>query len=128
MLNHVVLQGRLTKSVELRHTTTGKPVASFSIAVDRGADRGADFINCVAWQKTAEFIYKYFGKGDMILLDGRLTSRPYEDSHGNKRTAYEVVVGSVNFCGSKAKNDDKPVDVSAEDFTELPDDDDELPF
>ena len=124
MLNHIVLQGRLTRDVELRYTQREKAVAAFTIAVDRGRDNGADFINCVAWEKTALFIDKYFNKGDMILLDGRLQQRNYEDRDGNKRTAFEVVVSSVNFCGGKAK--DKPENAQPE-FEEL-DDDGELPF
>lgn len=128
MLNQVILQGRLTKDVELRYTQTEKAVAAFTIAVDRGKDSGADFINCVAWEKTAQFLEKYFHKGDMILLVGRLTQRNYEDKNGNKRTAYEVIVNNVNFCNSKAKSEDKPVGDSAADFTELDDSDGELPF
>lgn len=126
MLNHIVLQGRLTKDAEIRYTQSEKAVASFSIAVDRGRDNGADFINCVAWEKTAQFIDKYFSKGDMILIEGRLQSRSYEDKNGNKRTAFEVVVGSVNFCGGKAKTEDKPVAEPV--FVDMPDDDGELPF
>lgn len=126
MLNHIVLQGRLTKDVEIRHTQSEKAVASFSIAVDRGRDNGADFINCVAWQQTAEFISKYFSKGDMILVEGRLTSRSYEDKAGNKRTAFEVVVGNVNFCGSKSNGEKKQTaDVV---FEEIEGDEDSLPF
>ena len=129
MLNHVVLQGRLTKDVELRYTQTEKAVASFTVACDRGKDSGADFINCVAWEKTGLFIDKYFSKGRMILIDGRLTHRNYEDKNGNKRTAYEVVVNSANFCDDKTKNENKPVSVEPE-FYDVDDSDDEsgLPF
>lgn len=124
MLNHIVLQGRLTKDVELRYTQTDKAVASFTIACDRGRNNGTDFINCVAWQQTAEFIHKYFDKGDMILVDGRLQQRNYEDKNGNKRTAFDVVVNNVNFCGGKSKNDSSTGVV----FEELEGDDSELPF
>lgn len=125
-LNHVVLQGRLTADATLRYTKSEKPVASFTIAVDRGKDKGTDFIPCVAWNQTGLFVDSYFNKGDMILVEGRLTQRNYEDSHGNKRTAYEVVVSSVNFCGSKAKNDDKPVSEPV--FLDMSEDESELPF
>lgn len=126
-LNHIVLQGRLTKDVELRHTQSEKAVASVSIAVDRGGkDKGTDFINLVAWTTTAEFLSRYFSKGDMILVEGRLTSRNYEDKSGNKRTAFEVVVGNVNFCGSKGNGEKKPTgDVV---FEEIEGDEDSLPF
>lgn len=117
----------MTKDVELRWTQSGKAVISFTVACNRNGDNnGADFINCVAWQKTAEFIQKHFSKGDMILLHGRLQQRNWEDSNGNKRTAHEVVVESVNFCGSKNGGNSQPVSGSG--FTELPDNDDDLPF
>lgn len=118
MLNSVTLHGRLTKDVELRYTQSEKAVASFTIACDRpGRDKGADFIPCVAWENTAQMLDKWFHKGSEIVLSGRLQSRQYEDKSGNKRTAYEVVVSSVDFCGSK--NESKgAVDVP---FEELPD-------
>lgn len=117
----------MTKDVELRWTQSGKAVISFTVACNRNSDNnGADFINCVAWQKTAEFIQKHFSKGDMILLHGRLQQRNWEDNNGNKRTAHEVVVESVNFCGSKNGGNSQPV--SGGTFTELPDDDGDLPF
>lgn len=130
MLNTIILQGRLTKAAIIRYTKSEKAVASFSVAVDRGRDNGADFINCVAWENTALFISKYFGKGDMILLEGRLQQRNYEDKDGNKRTLYEVVAGSVNFCGSKSKSGEASHDVvsTGQTFTELTDDDGDLPF
>lgn len=130
MLNTIILQGRLTKDAEIRYTNSQKAVASFTVAVDRGKDKGADFINCVAWENTALFIEKYFRKGDMILIEGRLQQRNYEDKDGNKRTLYEVVVGSVNFCGSKSKSGEASRDVvsAGQTFTELTDDDGDLPF
>lgn len=122
-LNNVSLMGRLTKDVELRHTQSGKSVASFTLAVDNpGKDAGASFINCVAWSGTAEFISKYFPKGSMIAVEGRLMTRQYDDKGGNKRTVTEVVVAQAYFCGGKtAKNDGKP------DFVEIEDDED-FPF
>ena len=126
-LNTIVLQGRLTKAAELRYTNSGKGVCSFTMAVDRfGKDNGADFINCVAWEKTAEFITTYFSKGDPILVQGQLQSRQYEDRDGNKRTAHEVVVREVNFCGGK-KSEAK-AEVVAPGFTPIDEEDGELPF
>ncbi len=108
MLNSVVLMGRLVADPELRTTTTGKSVCSFRIAVDRGfvragEQRQADFIPVVVWEKTADFVCRYFAKGSMIAVQGQLQSRQYEDNTGAKRTAYEVVAREVSFCGSKAE-------------------------
>jgi single-strand binding protein len=106
-MNVVCLLGRLTADPELRHTATQIPVTSFTIAVDRayqpkGAEqRQADFINIVAWRQTAEFITRYFRKGQRIALQGQLQSRPFTDKEGNKRTAYEVVVDNAFFAESK---------------------------
>lgn len=123
MLNNITLHGRLTKDVELRYTKSEKAVATFTIACDRpGKDNGTDFINCVAWENTAQMLDKWFHKGSEIVLNGRLQTRQYEDKSGSKRTAYEVVVGSVDFCGGKS--DRAAVNV---DFEELPDEGD-LPF
>lgn len=105
MLNVAVLQGRLVADPELRHTQSDIAVCSFRIAVDRnfgGSERQADFIDVVAWRQTAEFVCKYFTKGQMIALDGRIQTRNYEDKNGNKRTAVEVVADNVNFCGPKS--------------------------
>ncbi len=109
MLNSVILMGRLTADPELRTTSSNLSVLSFSIAVDRnyqtqGQERQADFINCVAWRQNAEFISKYFRKGQMIAVQGSLQTRSYEDKNGNKRTAYDVVVDRASFCGSKAES------------------------
>ena len=106
MLNKVVLMGRLTADPELKQTANGIPVLSFSIAVDRsyaarGTERQTDFINIVAWRQTAEFISRYFTKGQMIALEGSIQTRSYEDRQGNRRTAFEVVVDQAHFCGSK---------------------------
>lgn len=147
MLNVVVLMGRLTADPELKRTASDIAVTSFSIAVDRGAnkqgERVADFINIVAWRHTAEFICKYFRKGSMIAIEGSLQTRNYEDKNGNKRTAYEVVANNVSFTGSKSESGtagaapSAPFDVpttafsagSNGDFEVVSDeDDDDLPF
>lgn len=130
-MNLVVLRGRLTNAVELRYTQSQKAVASFSLAVDRdfaqtGENREADFFNCVAWGKTAEFIQKYFDKGDMALVSGRMQNRSYEKD-GQKRTVTEVIVDRVNFCGGKKDKEVKPVSVRPDDG-ELQAIDGELPF
>ena len=111
MLNHIVLMGRLVRDPELRRTGNGTAVTSFRIAVDRdyapkdGSDRKADFIDCVAWQQTGEFVSKYFAKGRMIVVDGRLEMRDWTDKDGNKRISAEVRVSSVYFGDSKRDND-----------------------
>lgn len=106
MLNVVALMGRLTADPELRKTPSDVSVCSFSIAVDRafvrqGEERQADFINIVCWRQSADFVCKYFHKGDMIALNGRIQTRRYEDNQGNKRTAFEVVADNVSFAGAK---------------------------
>lgn len=107
MLNHIVLMGRLTRDPELRHTSTGTPVASFRLAVDRDfaskdtGERGCDFIDIVAWRATAEFVSKYFTKGRMAVVSGRLQMRDWTDKDGNKRTSAEVVADNVYFGDSK---------------------------
>lgn len=106
MLNRVILMGRLTADPELRQTQSGISVLSFSIAVDRdftpkGEEKQTDFVNLVAWRQTAEFISKYFSKGRMIAVEGRLSVRNYVDSNGNKRVATEVVVDRAYFADSK---------------------------
>ena len=111
MLNHITLMGRLVRDPELRRTGTGIAVASFRIAVDRdfapkdGGERKADFIDCVAWRQTGEFISKYFTKGRMIVVDGRLEMRDWTDKDGNKRTSAEVVVDNAYFGDSKRDGD-----------------------
>lgn len=108
MLNTCILMGRLTADPELRTTQTGKSVASFSLAVDRdfqqNGEKQADFISVVAWGKTAEFIDKYFCKGRMIAVVGRIQTRTYTDKDGNKRKAVEVVADKVSFTGEKAES------------------------
>lgn len=144
MINNITLMGRLTADPELKTTTTGRSVTSFSIAVDRGyarsgEERQTDFINIVAWQQQAEFVCRYFKKGSMIALTGSLQTRSYEDKTGNRRTVYEVVGNNFSFCGSKAETGTTgnmttnataaPAyqTANASDFEEIPDDD-ELPF
>ena len=109
MLNHIVLMGRLTRDPELRYTSSNIPVASFSVAVDRDFNRGdekqTDFINCVAWRQTGEFVSKYFTKGSMIVVSGRLQIRTYTARDGNTRTAAEVVADNVYFGESKRRDD-----------------------
>ena len=102
MINTVALMGRLTADPELKHTSNGIAVVSFCIAVNRKfKDQQADFINCVAWRQTAEFICKYFHKGQMIGLEGSIQTRNYTDQDGNKRSATEVLAENASFCESK---------------------------
>lgn len=107
MLNRLILMGRLVADPELRETPSGVSVVSFCIAVDRNyqsketGERQTDFLNCVAWRQTGEFISRYFQKGRMIAVEGSLQSRRYEDKTGAKRTAYEVVVDQAYFADSK---------------------------
>lgn len=108
MINNVVLMGRLVATPELRNTPNGIAVLSFTIAVERsfaraGEQRQADFIDCVAWRNTAEFISRYFQKGSMIAITGSIQTRTYDDKNGNKRKAFEIVVDQASFCGSKAE-------------------------
>lgn len=125
-LNHIVLQGRLTKVPELRYTQTGTAVASFTVAVDRDytREKETDFINITAWKQTGEFVSRYFDRGDMIVVSGRLQIRSYTDRNGANRTAAEVVAEHCYFCGSRKKADDDMQPV----YTELDDGDGELPF
>ena len=107
MLNHIVIMGRLTRDPEVRYTQSQLPVASFTLAVDRdygakdGGERQTDFINCVAWRQTADFVSKYFHKGSMAVVSGRLQIRQYQDREGNNRTAAEIVVDNIYFGESK---------------------------
>ena len=145
MLNKIILMGRLTRDPELRRTQSGTAVTSFSLAVDRdfksqSGEKETDFIDIVAWRNTAEFVSKYFTKGRMAVVEGRLQIRDWTDQNGNKRRTAEVVADNVYFGDSKREGDTggsygggyqpagRPVDVSAGDFTELGDEDGELPF
>lgn len=138
-MNNVSLIGRLTYEPELKSTPSGVSVLSFQIAVDRkriaaGSERKADFIDCIAWRHRAEFISRYFHKGQQIAVEGEIQTRDYTDTNGNKRKVVEVVVNSVFFCGSKPESNpqftppQKQGGFTADnsDFEEIPDDD--LPF
>ena len=128
MLNHSVIMGRFVRDPELRRTNSGKAVTSFTIACDKsGRDSGASFIECVAWEKTAEFISNYFTKGSAVIVEGRLESRQYEAKDGQKRTVLEVVVSQAHFC--ERKKEEAPTPTKAPGNFELIDTDDEaLPF
>ena len=111
MLNHITIMGRLTRDPELRRTGSGIAVASFTVAVDRdfggrdGGERETDFIDCVAWRQTGEFVSKYFTKGSMIVVSGRLQIRNWNDKDGNKRRSAEVVADNVYFGESKRSSE-----------------------
>ncbi|MBR0412659.1 MAG: single-stranded DNA-binding protein [Eubacterium sp.] len=149
MINTVALMGRLTYEPELKTTTSGVSVIRFQIACDRnyqrsGSERQADFIDCVAWRQTAEFISRYFHKGSMIAVDGSIQTSNYTDKNGENRKSVEVVINNASFCGSKAEtgtaapaesqsqsyNQPAPSYSNADnsDFEEIIDDDDDLPF
>lgn len=141
MFNLVVLTGRLTADPELKTTQSGISVTSFSVAVNRpyrtGEEQQTDFINVVAWRKTAEFIAKYFKKGNMIGIEGSIQTRKYTDKNGNNRTAFEVVVNNAQFVESRrdsaaSQGGEQPASFSnagADDFSDLSDvSDDDLPF
>ena len=140
MLNKIFIMGRLTRDPELRTTNSGTSVASFSLAVNRnykGADgeKETDFIDCVAWRSTAEFAAKYFAKGRMAVVEGRLQIRPWTDKEGNNRRSAEVIVDNMYFGDSKRDGDtggarpaSGPVNVSANDWQEADEDEGDLPF
>jgi single-strand DNA-binding protein len=154
MLNHIELMGRLTRDPELRRTQSGLAVASFTLAVDRdfaskdGGERQTDFIDIVAWRNTAEFVSKYFSKGRMAVVTGRLQIRDWTDKDGGKRRSAEVVADNVYFGDSKKdssgdsgysrpssnysepsySNSSYSSPVTGSDFAELSDDDGDLPF
>ena len=150
MLNHIVIMGRLVRDPELRRTGSGVAVTSFTVAVDRdfggkdGGERETDFIDCVAWRQTGEFVSKYFAKGRMAVVSGRLQIRNWTDKEGNKRRSAEVIADNVYFGDSKREGDNggntysapaapgfgeysAPSAPSASDFAMLGDDA-ELPF
>ena len=145
MLNHIVLMGRMTRDPELRRTATGTAVTSFTLACDRDfkdketGEKGVDFIDCVAWKASAEFVSKHFSKGRMAAVEGRLQMREWTDKEGNKRRSAEVLASSVYFAGSKqgvdfkdtsaARNSDPMSDLpGGAQFAELSGEDGELPF
>lgn len=143
MINNSVLMGRLTATPELRQTASGVSVTNFTLAVERsfvkqGEERQADFIDCIAWRNTADFIARYFQKGSMIAVVGSIQTRSYEDKNGNKRKATEIVVDNASFCGSKGENQQNTANYTpatespsfaptSGDFDEIGNDDD-LPF
>ena len=135
MLNKIILMGRLTRDPELRKTGNGTAVTSFTLAVDRdfksqSGEKETDFIDVVAWRSTAEFVFKYFSKGRMAVVEGRLQIRDWTDKDGNKRRSAEVVADNVYFGDSKRTESDttKPAEPSG-DFQEVPDEEKgELPF
>ncbi|MBQ1517635.1 MAG: single-stranded DNA-binding protein [Clostridia bacterium] len=133
-MNNVSLIGRLTADPELKRTQSGLAMTRFSVAVDRrvkqGEENQADFINIIAWRQTAEFICKYFSKGQRIALTGRIQTGSYTDSEGKKRSTFDVIAENVEFCDSKnsQKTDTKSIEVeNTADFEQMPDDKD-LPF
>ena len=164
MLNHITIMGRLTRDPELRTTQAGVSVTSFTVAVDRdfggrdGGERQTDFIDCSAWRSTAEFVNKYFRKGSMVVVSGRLQSRKWQDRDGNNRTSWEINVDNVYFGESRRDSSDgnyeapranaydsnrsggydggrsssyeapRTVKPANDPFVELNDDDGELPF
>ena len=153
MLNHITIMGRLTRDPELRYTQSQTPVASFTLAVDRdfgsrdGGEKQTDFIDCVAWRQTAEFVSKYFTKGSMAVVSGRLQIRDWTDRDGGKRRSAEVVVDNMYFGESRRRDGDsghsrsssyssygnsgsagKSSAPAASAFSELDDGDGELPF
>lgn len=134
--NKVILGGRISIAPELKQTQSGVSVTSFSVAVNRRAssngEQKADFINCVAWRNTAEFVYKYFQKGSSICIVGNLQTRSWEDNNGNKRYATEVIVDEVSFVDSKGEIQTQnasasPTEATETDFVEVGAADD-LPF
>lgn len=138
MLNHIVLMGRLTRDPELRRTGSGTAVASFTIAVDRdfsskdGGEKETDFIECVAWRGTGEFVSKYFTKGRMIVVSGRLQVRKWKNKDGENRYTTEVVADNVYFGDSKKEESNSGAapypTAPASDFAVLDDEDAQLPF
>ena len=131
MLNTITIMGRLTRDPELRYTQNKTPVASFTLAVDRdfsgrdGGEKQTDFIDCVAWRSTGEFVSKYFSKGKMAVVDGRLQLRDWTDNNGNKRRSAEVIADHIYFADSK--KDGQAADTAPQ-FAEIEDEDEDLPF
>lgn len=133
-MNFVALKGRLTRDVELRKTKADVPVVSFTLAVNRdfkdaNGERQADFINCIAWRSNAEFIAKYFSKGqEMLVTDGTIQTRKYEDKEGNSRTATEVIINKVEFSGPGGEGGGQRKPESKPKRESRRDDDDDMPF
>ena len=131
MLNKCFLLGRMTKDPEIRRTNGGTAVTSFTLAVDRdfktNGEKETDFIDVVAWRNTAEFVSKYFSKGRMAIVEGRLQIRDWTDKNGNKRRTAEVVADNVYFGDSKRENKEEP-EYKQADLSEISEEDGELPF
>ena len=134
MLNHIVIMGRLTRDPELRHTSSGIAVASFSLAVERdfgnreSGEKETDFIDVVAWRSTAEFVAKYFTKGRLAAVSGRLQIRSWTDKDGSKRRTAEVVADNVYFGDTKRQSDADDAGLQAPLEPQVVTDDEELPF
>ena len=148
MLNHITIMGRFVRDPELRRTGSGIAVASFTLAVDRdfkassGGEKEVDFIDCVAWRQTGEFVSRYFAKGRMAVVEGRLQIREWTDKEGNKRRAAEVIADNVYFGDSKRDGETggsfggysapvsygTPASAEPDQFSQLDDNDSELPF
>ena len=140
MLNHITIMGRLTRDPELRRTGTGVAVTNFTVAVDRdftgkdSEEKETDFIECVAWRQTGEFVSKYFSKGKLAVVAGRLQIRKWKDKDGNNRSTAEVVADNVYFGGEKEKETSNytgfiPNEIaSPQNFEPIADDDAQLPF
>lgn len=128
MLNHITIMGRLTRDPEFRSTASGASVTNFCVAVDRdfnhGGEKQTDFIECVAWKHTAEFVSKYFRKGTLAVVNGRLNSRKWTDRDGNNRINWEVVVDNIYFGETKRSE----AEYAPAEFEERDDSDGELPF
>lgn len=131
MLNKCFLLGRMTKDPEIRRTNGGTAVTSFTLAVDRdfktNGEKETDFIEVVAWRNTAEFVSKYFSKGRMAIVEGRLQIRDWTDKNGNKRRTAEIVADNVYFGDSKRENREEP-EYKQADLAEISEEDGELPF
>ena len=131
MLNKCFLLGRMTKDPEIRRTNGGAAVTSFTLAVDRDfkthGEKETDFIEVVAWRNTAEFVSKYFSKGRIAIVEGRLQIRDWTDKNGNKRRTAEVVADNVYFGDSKRENKEEP-EYKQDDLAEISEEDGELPF
>lgn len=134
MLNHITLAGRLVKNPELRRTQNGTAVASFTLACERdfkneSGDREVDFIDCVAWRKTAELVSGYFTKGRMAIVSGRMQIRGWTDKDGNRRKSAEILVDNIYFGDSKPQAEEAATEATgAEPYSEIAEDDDQLPF
>ena len=126
MLNCIIIQGRFKDAPELRYTQSNTPVTSAVLAVQRGRknqndEYPVDWIDVVFWGKTAEHAARWFGKGDLAIVRGRLESRDWEDKNGSKRRSWEVQAESIDFCGGKKDKPARPEDIPADDFEEIPD-------